>query len=233
MCLLLVLLKMCSWEYSAKQDPRAQTTLGIPILILLLRVTTALVSYTPMGQPPESIKSGNYGTPPKAWWWFKQSLIYFCGLMGMKICVLILFMMLPLISRVGDWALSWTDGNEKLQIVFSMMLFPLIMNGLQYYIIDSFIKLEEPGPDGQPAAAGRQEDGVVYAELSGSEGIDDEGLDDEDAGKKASSNVRASNADDTRDVEYDPDVDGDSQTVIGSGSSAKAGVLPKNLVPHE
>ncbi|KAH6659939.1 vacuolar membrane protein-domain-containing protein, partial [Truncatella angustata] len=116
------------------------TTLGIPILIILLRVFTALVSYTPLGKPAESIQSGHYGSPPKAWWWVKQSIIYFCGLFGMKICVLVLFLLLPWIARIGDWALSWTDGNEKLQIVFVMMLFPLIMNAMQYYIIDSFIK---------------------------------------------------------------------------------------------
>ncbi|PSS03616.1 Vaculolar membrane protein-domain-containing protein, partial [Coniella lustricola] len=116
------------------------TTVGIPILILLLRIFTKLVSYTPVGQPPESIQSGHYGSPPSAWWWFKQSVIYFLGLFGMKFCVLVIFLVFPWISRVGDWALRWTEGNEKIQIVFVMMLFPLIMNALQYYIIDSFIK---------------------------------------------------------------------------------------------
>ena len=60
-----------------------------------------------------------------------------------------MFLMLPWIARVGDWALGWTEGNEKLQIVFVMMLFPLIMNAMQYYIIDSFIKqktVDEHGP---------------------------------------------------------------------------------------
>lgn len=93
-----------------------------------------------MGVPAESIESGNYGSPPRTWWWFKQSMIYFVGLMGMKFCVLIIFLALPIISRVGDWALSWTDGNEALQVVFVMLIFPVIMNATQYYIIDSFIK---------------------------------------------------------------------------------------------
>ncbi|KAI0483005.1 hypothetical protein GGR56DRAFT_670820 [Xylariaceae sp. FL0804] len=123
------------------------TTLGIPILIGLLRVVTLLVSYTPLGKPYESIQSGHYGNPPKAWWWLKQSIIYFCGLFGMKICVLVLFFILPWISRVGDWALKWTEGNERIQIIFVMMLFPVIMNALQYYIIDGFIKEKETGHD--------------------------------------------------------------------------------------
>jgi hypothetical protein len=95
---------------------------------------------TPLGNPRESIESGNYGSPPRAWWWFKQSLIYFLGLMGMKICVLIIFLVLPWISRIGDWALRWTEGDAALQVIFVMLVFPVIMNATQYYIIDSFIK---------------------------------------------------------------------------------------------
>lgn len=73
-------------------------------------------------------------------WWLKQSLIYFLGLLGMKLCVFFLFAILPWIAWVGDWALRWTEGNEAVQITFVMFVFPLIMNGIQYYIIDSFIK---------------------------------------------------------------------------------------------
>ncbi|KAI9799117.1 MAG: hypothetical protein M1825_004884 [Sarcosagium campestre] len=120
------------------------TTLGIPILIFLLRLLTYAFSLTPFGQPPESIQSGNYGRPPKAWWWFKQSIIYFLGLMGMKVCVLFIFTVLPWISRIGDWALRWTEGNETIQVIFVMLLFPVIMNAIQYYIIDSFIKDRSP-----------------------------------------------------------------------------------------
>lgn len=117
-----------------------QTTIGIPILIILLRLFHYGASLTPFGNPPESIQSGNYGRPPKASWWFKQSIIYFFGLLGMKLCVFFLFQILPWIVKVGDWALKWTEGNETVQVVFVMLLFPVIMNALQYYIIDSFIK---------------------------------------------------------------------------------------------
>jgi len=120
------------------------TTIGIPILIFLLRILTALFALTPIGNPRESVESGNYGTPPRTWWWFKQSIIYFIGLLGMKICVLIIFLVLPWISRVGDWALKWTEGDEALQVIFVMLVFPVIMNATQYYIIDSFIKNQKP-----------------------------------------------------------------------------------------
>lgn len=116
------------------------TTIGIPILIVILKVLNIGASYTPLAKPPESIQSGHYGDPPQATWWLKQSMIYFFGLLGMKVCVFIIFYLLPWIGRVGDWALKWTEGNEAVQITFVMFIFPLIMNGVQYYIIDIFIK---------------------------------------------------------------------------------------------
>ena len=108
--------------------------------MLFLKALTTLASLTPLARPADSIKSGHYGQPPHASWWVKQSAIYFIGLILMKLCVLLIFTLVPGIAMVGDWALPWTEGSETLQIVFVMFIFPLIMNALQYYIIDSFIK---------------------------------------------------------------------------------------------
>ncbi|KAI8635164.1 vacuolar membrane protein-domain-containing protein [Xylariaceae sp. FL1651] len=211
------------------------TTIGIPILIVLLRIITGLVSYTPWGKPPESIQSGNYGNPPNACWWFKQSVIYFCGLFGMKICVLLIFLILPWISRVGDWALKWTEGNEHLQIIFSMMLFPLIMNAVQYYIIDSFIKKKEMDHDRIP-----QEDIDDRNPFDGGFGDDN---DDESISGESTESVRLAKSPNLKNTdrnsskngreEYDPELDG--QTIVGSSRSQEGSskVLPKELVPGE
>lgn len=130
-----------------------QTTLGIPILILILRVANHVALLTPLANPPESIESGNYGEPPSGMWWLKQSVIYFIGLLGMKTCVFFIIQLLPFIVEVGDWALKWTEGNTAMQIFFVMLLFPVIMNAIQYYIIDIFIKkpISEDGSDISPA----------------------------------------------------------------------------------
>lgn len=229
---------------------------------MLLRIYTAIVAHTPLGKPRESIKSGNYGRPPKATWWLKQSFIYFCGLFGMKICVLIIFLMFPWISRVGDWALRWTEGNEKLQIIFVMMLFPLIMNAMQYYIIDSFIKAKDESEDetegrrraGSVAGGESGGRGAVYESVpdaSSSDGEEEDGLigngGDEEViipkkksskkNKSLRSTVRPVRRD-SEDREYDPAVDGDSQTVIGSSSSSstkkdKGRTIPTELYPKE
>lgn len=80
----------------------------------------------------------------------------------MKLCVLVIFALLPWIAWVGDWALRWTEGNTALQITFVMFVFPLVMNALQYWIVDGFIK--------DPAGADNRYEGVA----------DDEDEDDED-----------------------------------------------------
>lgn len=127
-----------------------QTTLGVPVLYILLKILHAAFLHTPLANPPESIKSGNYGQPPQITWYLKQLLIYCIGLSFMKLFVFFLFLAMPFLPWIGDWALRWTEGNEALQIVFAMFLFPLAMNALQYWIIDNFImdKTDSAG-DGQ------------------------------------------------------------------------------------
>lgn len=139
------------------------------MLYLLLKILHVAFTYTPIAQPRESIKSGHYGHPPRTTWWLKQSLIYFIALTGMKLFVYLLFKMLPWLPWVGDWALKWTEGNEALQIAFSMFIFPLAMNALQYWIIDSFI-MEKRTKDSN----------VAYERVQGGDGEEDDDDDDLD-----------------------------------------------------
>lgn len=85
-------------------------------------------------------------------------MIYFVGLLSMKICVFFLIQLLPFIVKVGDWALQWTEGNAAVQIFFVMLLFPVIMNAIQYYIIDTFIK--KPLSDPHDALAEDDDDAL-------------------------------------------------------------------------
>jgi hypothetical protein len=171
-------------------------------------------------------------------WWLKQSFIYFCGLCGMKICVLILFLVLPWISRVGDWALKWTEGNEKLQIVFVMMLFPLIMNAMQYYIIDSFIKKKETDHVPLRSDDHDDDDGNAFdAALLDSEDEDEGAASEGSTESIRMSKARAAqaNGSNKRDQheEYDPDLHGQTADQSGAGQLGRDKVLPKSLVPAE
>jgi hypothetical protein len=159
--------------------------------------------------------------------------------MGMKFCVLIFFFLAPWISQVGDWALRWTEGDEALQVIFVMLIFPLIMNATQYYIIDSFIKNQKSDHELIP-----DDDDVIdhEAEFRGeaNEGeATDSGDDDELAaktyneGKNAAidrvkrlseSGLRSPQTGLlTGSKDYDPIYDGESSpTVFGSSSSSSA-----------
>lgn len=167
------------------------TTIGIPILVVLLRLLHHGASLTPLANPPESLRSGNYGEPPRYTWWAKQAIIYFIGLLLMKLCVYFIFQLLPWIAWVGDWCLRWTEGSEVLQITFVMFIFPVCMNALQYYIIDSFIK--DGGQDGEsrgthqrvPTSEEGSEDFVVDRDEEEEDTMYGSGSGDEEDLKKA------------------------------------------------
>ncbi|KAK5119491.1 hypothetical protein LTR85_007591 [Meristemomyces frigidus] len=124
------------------------TTIGIPVLYILLKILHAAFLKSGIVQPPESIKSGYYGHPPRYTWWIKQALIYFVGLVGMKLFVFFLFSAMPWLPWIGDWALRWTKGNEALEVTFVMFIFPLVMNAMQYWIIDGLI-MERKGKESE------------------------------------------------------------------------------------
>ena len=207
-----------------------KTTLGIPILVFLLHALTRTFSLTPLANPPESIESGNYGHPPKTKWWLKQCLIYFLGLLGMKSCVYLIFQLCPWIVQIGNWALRWTEGNESVQIFFVMLFFPLVMNAIQYYIIDSFIKDKkredhEQTPDnneGENAGNGEGRRRRRSTEGSENEGSLD-GIDEIEAAKKSvdvdtgedsklSDKQPSKKKEGTHLEEYDPARDGEAST---------------------
>lgn len=147
----------------------------------------------------------------------------------MKLCVLVIFLMMPWISRVGDWALGWTDGNEKLQVAFVMMIFPLIMNGLQYYIIDSFIKSKTTDHEVLASQDDGADDDDYERRGSSSGGI---GRDSEDE-TPVKINGRSRN---NLGGEYDPEVDGDAPTSISSSSNqttSKSNSVSVELYPKE
>jgi len=155
----------------------------------------------------------------------------------MKICVLFIFLALPWISRIGDWALRWTEGNEQLQVFFVMLFFPVVMNATQYYIIDSFIKNQKPGEHeelaGEDSDSDDDTDGSDPFDDPTAESIEDLDSDDEDElPKKEAVDIKANvpavikdgrRSSALRDLHhYDPQFDGESSpTVVGSASNSE------------
>jgi hypothetical protein len=159
--------------------------------------------------------------------------------MGMKICVLIIFLVLPWISRVGDWALRWTEGDEALQVIFVMLVFPVIMNATQYYIIDSFIKNQNTEHVHERIPDDEDTDSVLGSapfEDPQSGSSDDVNSDQDDDSKvlgnakavkerknRAGGSSRGSRSLQTGSKDYDPMFDGEtSPTVVGSAGTNEA-----------
>ncbi|CAO3583158.1 unnamed protein product [Absidia cylindrospora] len=90
------------------------------------------------------IRTGNYGPPPlkrRLAPWLKQTLIFIVAEGLMKMCVYLIFRLFPILFRFGEWALRWTEGNYRYQVLFVMLIFPLIMNGMQFWIVDTIVKV--------------------------------------------------------------------------------------------
>jgi hypothetical protein len=91
-------------------------------LIYTLRLLHKTLEMCPLPGFRVGVTSGQYGDPPRWSWWMKQSSIYFAGLMIMKFFVWVLFALFPWLGRVGDFLLSWTEGNKRVQVFFVMFV---------------------------------------------------------------------------------------------------------------
>lgn len=126
----------CTWYFL---NLLLDTTLGVPILwffLYIIHMTAFRVGIT-------DIISGQYGDPPRWAAFFKQAGLYLLGMMCMKSVLYSIEQMFPWIDDIGEFLLSWTNKNAELQVVFVMLVFPVVMNTLQYYLIDTIIQSPE------------------------------------------------------------------------------------------
>ncbi|KAF9464798.1 vacuolar membrane protein-domain-containing protein [Collybia nuda] len=115
------------------------TTLGVAFIYLILRVLTHVFSERLQFN---GFESGIYGNPPSFKYWARQAALYVLSLTTMKLLVIALLSLFPWLFKAGEWLLSWTwtgDG-DSLQVIFTMGIFPITMNILQFWLIDSIVK---------------------------------------------------------------------------------------------
>ncbi|KAK9324440.1 vacuolar membrane protein-domain-containing protein [Lipomyces orientalis] len=123
----------CNWYFL---NILLDTTVGVPILWFFLSMIGKVVLQAGI----IGTRSGEYGHPPKFSWFLKQAAMYFLGLICMKFVVYFLLTVLPFWDDFAGFLLSWTRGHEKIEVSFVMLIFPLVMNMVQYYLVDSIIK---------------------------------------------------------------------------------------------
>ncbi|KAI0278616.1 vacuolar membrane protein-domain-containing protein [Russula aff. rugulosa BPL654] len=112
------------------------TTLGVGAIYLALHLLTWL--FTDKLQF-KGFQSGQYGSPPSLNYWARQAAVYVVSLTSMKIFVVILLAWRRLLD-IGAWLLSWLGNGDTAQVVFTMGLFPIFMNVVQFWLIDSIVK---------------------------------------------------------------------------------------------
>ncbi|KAF9006665.1 vacuolar membrane protein-domain-containing protein [Cyathus striatus] len=115
------------------------TTLGVALIYFILHFLTYLFTER-FGM--KGFQSGLYGTPPSFNYWCRQAAIYVLSLSTMKFLVIGLLALFPGIFKLGEWLLSWTwtEEGDALQVIFTMGIFPIVMNILQFWLIDSIVK---------------------------------------------------------------------------------------------
>ncbi|KAF9929509.1 hypothetical protein FBU30_001479 [Linnemannia zychae] len=111
------------------------TTFGVGVLYLFLKGCDKYFAHLGM----DALRTGDYGNPPQFERWWKQTLVFSVGLVVMKIVVVIVLTW-PFLFTFGEWVLGWTMQNEKLQILFVMLILPLSMNICQFWVIDYILK---------------------------------------------------------------------------------------------
>ncbi|KAI0751126.1 vacuolar membrane protein-domain-containing protein [Daedaleopsis nitida] len=113
------------------------TTIGVGLIYLILQVATYVLTEK---LHLKGFESGVYGTPPSINYWSRQAAVYVFALTTMKLLVVALFAALPAIFDLGEWLLAFLGTSDAAQVIFTMGLFPILMNILQFWLIDSIVK---------------------------------------------------------------------------------------------
>ncbi|KAI0089198.1 vacuolar membrane protein-domain-containing protein [Irpex rosettiformis] len=113
------------------------TTFGVAIIYFTLH---ALTFFLKEKCGLKGFETGKYGSPPSLSFWARQLAVYLFALTMMKLLVLALFAATPGIFKAGEWLLSFLGSSDTAQVIFVMGIFPIIMNILQFWLIDSIVK---------------------------------------------------------------------------------------------
>jgi hypothetical protein len=103
---------------------------------MLLKAADKVIEY--MNIP--DMETGFYGNPPNLWIWWKQSMVFFGVLWTMKIIVLICLAIFPFLEDFAKFLLTPVLGHPKMELVVVMLIFPLVMNIFQFWVVDQVIK---------------------------------------------------------------------------------------------
>ncbi|KAH9948729.1 vacuolar membrane protein-domain-containing protein [Amylocystis lapponica] len=145
------------------------TTIGVGVIYFVLHLLTWFFSEKCHFK---GFESGQYGSPPSINYWARQATVYVFSLMLMKLLVVALFAAWPGIFGLADWMLGFLGTSDAIQVIFTMGVFPIMMNIIQFWLIDSIVKSSQASslalptntprssmdPDAEPLFRGSSDD---------------------------------------------------------------------------
>ncbi|CEH17335.1 VACUOLAR MEMBRANE PROTEIN YPL162C [Ceraceosorus bombacis] len=130
---------------------------------------------------------------PRLSFWARQLAMYLFAMLLMKLAVLFLFSLLPFLVDLADDILALFGGHKRAELLFSLAIFPIIMNVLQFWLIDSLLRHDPvkskyaADPDGHVGGAS-EATGHEGRPSEASEYFDGDSLDIERGGGRNSNN---------------------------------------------
>lgn len=151
----------CTWYFL---NVLLDTTIGVPVLWLFLYLVHSMAAKVGITE----VTSGVYGHPPLWRAFFKQAFLYCVAMIFMKIILALFAWWMPFLDDLGNFLISWTSFDPRLQVAFVMLLFPFVMNTIQYYLIDSIIQSQEYDQFVKSSKVEEEEDRLIPESTPGS-----------------------------------------------------------------
>ena len=144
----------CVWYFL---NVLVDTTLGVFILLSFLKLLDMIYHHNGI----TNMSSGQYGSPPSLRIWLKQTLSFLLGITLTKVVVVAILQWRAL--RLVELAKWIVDGiqDPRWQVVMVMLIFPLGMNTLQFWLVDSFIRAKSLGSTSGYGSLGGGADGTL------------------------------------------------------------------------
>lgn len=133
----------CAWYLASYL---ADCTLGLTITLLLLRLVETIIMHRYPSQG--GLKFGFYGTPFRFQLFFPQLTLWIIIIIISKVIVLCFLILLsnPLDATFLRPLDTLFIGAPKLELLLVMIIIPVIINSVQFYITDSCIKSHNEHP---------------------------------------------------------------------------------------
>ncbi|ORX94432.1 hypothetical protein K493DRAFT_162016, partial [Basidiobolus meristosporus CBS 931.73] len=122
----------CDWYFL---NVFMDTTVGVATMYVLIKYSNCLIARYRW----DELRTGEYGHPPEVMIWLKQ-LGWFIGMTVVNKLLLLIIYSIPFVLPVVRALLEPFRPLPKIEVVFVMLLFPLVMNIVQFWLVDQFLK---------------------------------------------------------------------------------------------